>query len=223
MQLLNSLKRNKKITNAYKTATQYNQIPSHKLNIIQMNEIRKFIENITPMNDSDWKFFSSKLQEVKYQKHAILLKSGEVEDHLYFIKKGMVRLYIPREESDLTFGFLFENEFVTAYDSFLTQMPSEYQIETLLETTVLKISHKNLQEVYERTNSGNIIGRKMAENMFLIKSKRELSLLSKTAEERYLDLFSERPKLLQQIPLKYIASYIGVTPQALSRIRKRIT
>ncbi|MEM9078487.1 MAG: Crp/Fnr family transcriptional regulator, partial [Bacteroidota bacterium] len=76
---------------------------------------------------------------------------------------------------------------------------------------------------YKKTESGNIIGRRMAEKMFLIKSKREIALLSKTAKERYLDLFQERPKLLKQIPLKYIASYIGVTPQALSRIRKRIT
>ncbi|WP_349666066.1 hypothetical protein [Polaribacter sp. Z014] len=86
-----------------------------------------------------------------------------------------------------------------------------------------KISNKDLQEAYQKTSSGNIIGRKMAENMFLIKSKRELSFLSKTAEERFLDLFSDRPELFQQIPLKHIASYMGVTPQALSRIRKRIT
>ena len=188
-----------------------------------MDEIRRFIDNISPMNNSDWNFFSSKLQEVKLEKNTTLLKIGKVENHLSFISKGIVRLYIPREESDLTFGFLFENEFVTGYDSLLTQAPSEYQIETLTETILWKISNKDLQEVYERTISGNIIGRKMAENMFLIKSKRELSLLSKTAEERYLDLFSNRPKLLQQIPLKYIASYIGITPQALSRIRKRIT
>lgn len=188
-----------------------------------MHEIRKFIDNISPMNDSDWKLFSSKLQEVNLKKNTTLLKIGEIENYLSFISKGIIRLYIPREESDLTFGFLFDNEFVTAYDSLLTQNPSEYQIETLTETILWKISNKDLQEVYERTNNGNIIGRKMAENMFLIKSKRELSLLSKTAEERYLDLFSDRPKLLQQIPLKYIASYIGVTPQALSRIRKRIS
>ncbi|MDO6739404.1 Crp/Fnr family transcriptional regulator [Wenyingzhuangia sp. 2_MG-2023] len=188
-----------------------------------MNEIRKFIENITPMNDADWLFFSSKLQKVKLNKHSSLIKVGEIENSLSFITKGIVRIYIPREENDLTFGFLFENEFVTAYDSFLTQMPSQYQIETLTETIILKISNKDLQEVYLKTNCGNSIGRKMAENMFLIKSKRELSLLSKTAEERYLDLFSERPNLLKQIPLKYISSYIGVTPQALSRIRKRIT
>ncbi|SDL38182.1 Crp/Fnr family transcriptional regulator [Kriegella aquimaris] len=188
-----------------------------------MNEIRNFIENITPMNDADWQLFSSKLQEVNLKKNTPLLKIGEIEKHLSFITKGIVRLYIPKDEFDLTFGFVFKNEFITAYDSLLTQSPSDYQIETLTETTLWTISYKDLQEVYETTNSGNIIGRKMAENMFLIKSKRELSLLSKTAEERYLDLFSDRPKLLQQIPLKYIASYIGVTPQALSRIRKRIT
>lgn len=188
-----------------------------------MNEIRTFIETMAPMNDADWRFFSSKLQHAKLKKNTPLLKIGAIENHLSFIVEGIVRLYIPKEECDLTFGFVFKNEFVTAYDSLLTQRPSAYQIETLTETVLWKISNKDLQEVYEKTNSGNIIGRKMAENKFLIKSKRELSLLNKTAEERYLDLFSERPLLLQQIPLKYIASYIGVTPQALSRIRKRIS
>lgn len=188
-----------------------------------MEQIRKFIDTISPLNDSDWIFFSSKLQEVKLSKNTILLKAGKTEKYISFISKGIVRFYIPKEEIDLTFGFLFENEFVTAYDSFLTQTPSEYQIETLAETILWQISYKDLQEVYEKTINGNIIGRKMAENMFLIKSKREISLLNKTAQERYLDLFINRPNLLKQIPLKYIASYIGVTPQALSRIRKRIS
>ena len=187
-----------------------------------MNELRKFIDNISPMNDSDWNFLSSKLQEVKLKKNTTLLQIGKVENYLYFISKGVIRLYIPRVESDLTFGFLFENEFVTGYDSFLSRIPSEYQIETLTESVLWRISKKDLEEVYEKTNNGNIIGRKMAENIFLIKSKREISFLNKTAEERYLDLFIDRPKLLQQIQLKHIASYIGVTPQALSRIRKRI-
>lgn len=188
-----------------------------------MDEIRTFIDNISPMNDSEWNFFSSKLKKVKFDKNTTVLKLGKIETHLSFISKGVIRLYIPKEDSDLTFGFLFENEFVTAYDSFLTQTPSEYEIETLTETILWQISNQDLQEVYKRTKSGNIIGRKMAESMYLIKSKRELSLLSKTAEERYLNLFSDRPQLIKHVPLKYIASYIGVTPQALSRIRKRIT
>ena len=187
-----------------------------------MNEIRKFIDQISPVNDSDWNFFSSKLQEVNFKKNTTILKIGKIENHLSFISKVIIRYYITWEKCYLNYGFVFNYLFVIAYDSFLTHSPSEYQIETLTETTLWRISSKDLQEVYEKTINGNIIGRKMAEKMFLLKSKRELALLSKTAEERYLDLFSERPKLLQDVPLKYIASYIGVTPQALSRIRKRI-
>lgn len=188
-----------------------------------MEEVKKFIDTIYPMNPSDWDFFTSKLNKESVPKNTTLLKVGAVENHLSFIAEGVVRLYIPEEEQDITFGFVFENEFVTAYDSFITRTPSEYQIETLTNASFWRISFTDLHEVYEKTESGNIIGRRMAENMFLIKSKRELSFLRKTAEERYLDLFSDRPKLIRQIPLKYIASYIGVTPQALSRIRQRIT
>ena len=187
-----------------------------------MQEIRKFIENIYPINDSDWNYFSNKLEKIRLKKKSILLNIGCIESNLYFISKGIVRQFIPKNENDLTFGFLFENEFVTAYDSFLTQTPSQYSLEALTEVSLWKISKENLEDVFENTLSGNIIGRKMAEEMFLIKSKRELSFLSKTAQERYLDLFKERPELLKLIPLKQIASYIGVTPQGLSRIRKRI-
>lgn len=188
-----------------------------------MEELRKFIAQIYPMSDLDWQFFSSKLKKVELKKKKPLLELGEIENHLSFIEKGVVRFYFPKEEYDVTFGFLFENQFVTGYDSFLERKPSEYQIESLTNTTLWRITYDDLEEVYQNTEGGNIIGRKMAESMFLIKSKREFSLLSKTAEERYLSLFTDRPQLFQQIPLKYIASYIGVTPQALSRIRRRIS
>lgn len=187
-----------------------------------MEEIRTFIEQIYPINNFDWNYFSKKLEKIELKKKQLLLNIGCIENRLHFISKGIVRQFIPKNENDITFGFLFENEFVTAYDSFLTQTPSKYCLETLTEVTLWTISKENLEDVFNNTLSGNIIGRKMAEEMFLIKSKRELSFLSKTAEERYLDLFNERPELLKIIPLKQIASYIGVTPQGLSRIRKRI-
>lgn len=137
----------------------------------------------------------------------------------------MVRLFIPNEqvEKELTFGFSFKNQFVSAYDSFLTRTPSLYQLQTLTKTTLQSITYADLQEVYQKTQIGNLIGRLTAERLLLQKSKRELYLLNLTAEERYLKLFKERPELLQIIPLKYISSYIGVTAQALSRIRKRIS
>ena len=93
----------------------------------------------------------------------------------------------------------------------------------MTSTILLSISYNDLQEIYKTTQIGNLIGRFSSEKLYLIKSKREQSLLNESAKERYLNLFKERPKLIKKIPLKFIASYIGVTPQALSRIRKQIS
>ena len=190
-----------------------------------MQKFREYIQKITPVNDADWTLFSSKLVQRAFTKKNLLLDIGDIENHISFIEKGIVRFLIPKEEEEkeITFGFCFVNEFVSAYDSFLTQAPSTYQIEALTDTTIWSINYRDLQEVYTKTRIGNIIGRLSSERLFLIKSKREQSLLNETAEQRYLNLFTERPNLIKQIPLKYIASYIGVTPQALSRIRKRIS
>lgn len=188
-----------------------------------MNEIKQYFEKLVTISDKDWEIFSSKLVRREFSKKSFLLKAGQKENYLSFIEKGIVRFSIPKEFDDLTFGFAFAHNFVSAYDFFLTQQPSNYQIETITDTIIWSLTHADLQEIYAETNIGNTIGRLASEDLFLKKSKRELSLLTNTAEQRYLSLFTEQPHLLQLIPLKYIASYIGVTPQALSRIRRRIT
>ena len=188
-----------------------------------MEQIRSEFEVHGPMPDNDWQLFASKLEKVELKAKKPLLNVGKVENYLSFIESGTVRFYIPQGENDLTFGFVFEGGFVSAYDSFLTRTPSLYAIECITATVLWRISYNDLQTIYQETSVGNLIGRKASENLFLIKSRRELSFLTQSAEERYLSLFSERPELIRQIPLKYIASYIGVTPQALSRIRKRIS
>lgn len=190
-----------------------------------MEFIRKHIEAISKISDTDWEYFSSRLVQRTFEKKTVFLKLGEVSNHISFIEYGVVRLYLPKEfvEKEVTFGFSFKNQFISAYDSFLTRKPSLYELETLSETRIYSISYPDLQEVYANTQFGNLIGRLTAERLFLLKSKREQSLLNETAEERYLKLFKERRELINVIPLKYVSSYIGVTPQALSRIRKRIT
>ncbi|ARV16799.1 Crp/Fnr family transcriptional regulator [Polaribacter sp. SA4-12] len=189
-----------------------------------MQQIKAYLDQIATISDSDWEFFTSKLQPRKIKKKTVFLKLNEIENHISFIESGVVRLFIPKEnpEKEITFGFSFKDQFISAYDSFLTQKPSAYELQALTDTTLLSISYADLQAVYKTTQIGNLIGRLTAERLFLIKSKREQNLLNLTAEERYMKLFKERPELLKVIPLKYISSYIGVTAQALSRIRKRI-
>ena len=188
-----------------------------------MEQIRAYFDKIIPQTDHDWQIFSSKLSRKAFAKKSLLLRKGQTENHLSFIERGVVRFYIPGEDKDLTFSFAFANNFVSAYDSFLTQSACDYNVETLTDTVLWRLTHGDLQLIYRETEVGNLIGRHASEQLFLNKSKRELSLLSNSAEQRYLNLFTEQPHLVREIPLKYLASYIGITPQALSRIRNRIS
>ena len=194
------------------------------ITVKKMHQIKLYLDKIASISSLDWNFFISKLHRRIITKKSVFIKVNQIENHISFIESGIVRLFIPRDnpEKEITFGFSFKNQFVSAYDSFLTQSPSNYQLQALTETSMLSISYEDLQSVYKSTQIGNLIGRLTAEDLFLIKSKREQNLLNLNAEQRYLKLFKERPELLKSVPLKYISSYIGVTAQALSRIRKRL-
>lgn len=188
-----------------------------------MERIKHFFDQIVDMSNEDWALFSSKLKKVEFPKKTIILERGKVEKHLSFIEKGIVRFNIPKMDYDLTFSFTFENSFVSAYDSFVMQLPCMYNMETITDCALWQISYEDLQIIYSQTKVGEKIGRKFAELLFYSKSRREISLLESTAHERYLALLKEQPHLIQQIPLKYLASFIGVRPQSLSRIRKKIS
>ncbi|VTR54935.1 Cyclic nucleotide-binding domain [Sphingobacterium thalpophilum] len=192
------------------------------LNMDAMEKIKNYFNSLVKMEDSDWVIFSSKLEKVEFPKKSLLLKMGHTERYLSFIEYGIVRFNIPKLDHDFTFGFAFENSFVSAYDSFLTQSPSFYNVEAITDCVLWRISFDDLNSVYKCTQVGNIIGRKAAEDIFLKKMKREVSLLEDTAKTRYLNLLREQPQMIKHIPLKYLASYIGVRPQSLSRIRKEI-
>lgn len=188
-----------------------------------MENIRKYFEELTDIQEKDWIAFSSKLIKSFHPKKSLILEQGRTEKYLSFIEKGIVRFNIPKIDYDFTFAFAFENSFVSGYDSFLTQQPSIYNIEAISDCTLWRISHEDLNAIYRDTEVGERIGRKIAENIYIRKMKREISLLEDNAKKRYSDLISEQPHLIQYIPLKYLASYIGIRPQSLSRIRKEIS
>lgn len=187
-----------------------------------MGYIKEYIEKFIKLSEPEWLMISSFFVKRELPKGRKLIRLGETEQYLSFIEKGIVRYYMPYGEGELTFGFNFDREFTCAFDSFLTQLPSEYEQETLTSTTVWSISYNDLQKIYTQTQTGNYWGRLIAERLYLYKSEREISLLKYSAKERYLHLLSSKSNIIRQIPLKYVASYIGITPQALSRIRRQI-
>lgn len=188
-----------------------------------MDKIKAYFDSLIAIEEQDWNIFSSKLTKVAFPKRSLILEMGKTERYLSFIERGIVRFNIPKLDYDFTFGFAFENSFVSAYDSFLTQTASSYNLEAITDCVLWRISFDDLDTVYRTTQVGNFIGRKAIEDIFLKKMKREFTLLEDSAKTRYLNLMREQPELIKHIPLKYLASYIGIRPQSLSRIRKEIS
>ncbi|HVN58294.1 MAG TPA: Crp/Fnr family transcriptional regulator [Bacteroidales bacterium] len=188
-----------------------------------MENVRHILNRIHPINDEEWDYFKGKFFKRSFPGKTIIIQSGQVESSLYFIEEGVLRAWFEKDDTEKTFDFAFENNFYSAYSSFLTRTPCSYNIESITGMIIWEISYNDLQDIYKNTSVGNIFGKAAAEELFLSKCKKEFSLLFKSAQQRYRDLFDEEPRLIREIPLKYIASYIGITPQALSRIRRRIS
>lgn len=187
------------------------------------SKLKAFIQQFHPISDEEWAFFCSRLRQTQLPGKQKLISAGQVENHVHFIEHGIVRYYIEKDDKDITFEIAFENGFACGYDSFLTRTPILYSGEALVDTVLWSITYEDLQEVYAHSRVGDKIGRLAAERLYLRKNMRQMSLLQDTAEQRYIRLLEDQLQFVQTIPLKYLASYIGITPQALSRIRKRIS
>jgi len=161
-----------------------------------------------------------KLKKIK--KGDFFLADGQVCRHAGFIAKGLIRYYINHDGEEKTYDFGQENNFVCNYESFLPQTPSTKIIQALEDCEILQISYTDLQLFYQSVKGGERFGRLVIEQVFMQLLQALSSLYTDTPENRYKKLFKEHPDLLQRVSQYHIASYVGVKPQSLSRIRKRI-
>ncbi len=185
--------------------------------------IRQALETLHPISENDWRVMAPLFHKKDYAKNEHIIRIGKIEKYLYFIEEGILRSYVDRQGSEITLEFSFQDTIFSSYDSFLQRNESLINVQAITPASLWRINYDDLQMIYSQTGVGNLIGRLATEVLYLEKSNRELDLLTKSAEQRYLELFKNQPQLIQKIPLKYIASYIGITPQALSRIRRRIS
>lgn len=155
-------------------------------------------------------------------KNFMLVREGQVARELYFINKGLLRLYYQKGGEYIT-GYIFrENLFASSYDSFLQRSPSIQFLDTLEDCELLSVTKEKMDELYEQVPRINILTRKIAEQRFINAQKILSSFLLDTPEERYLKFVEKNGDLLLRVPHHIIASYLGITPVSLSRIRKRV-
>jgi CRP/FNR family transcriptional regulator, anaerobic regulatory protein len=186
-----------------------------------MEIIRKYFDQFLPLNDDEWNAFEKCLSKEEVKKKEFLLKEGQVGDFIAFVAEGSLRFYVLREGEEKVIAFFFAGSFVSNYRSFLTNLPSEYYIEVLQDTLIYRIRKNELVNLYDQFPKIERLGRLIAENLYLMVAKRLDSFLFKSPKERYEELLAQNSRLPEEVPQYMIASYLGVKPETLSRIRAR--
>ncbi|MGA0560022.1 Crp/Fnr family transcriptional regulator [Larkinella sp. VNQ87] len=170
-----------------------------------------------------WKPFVQAFDYAEYPKKSFLIQNGELENYLYFIVEGGTSSFFVHDGREKCLDLWFADHFVSSYVSFLTRQPSQIFIQALFPTKTLRIHYDVLQEFYQNSDESNKVGRLFAEGLYIARTQREIRFLSQTAEERYRDLLQHQSELVRQLPVKTIASYLGIHPESLSRIRRQVT
>lgn len=186
-----------------------------------MEQLIKYLSKYITLPQAE--VLSSIFEEKEYSHGDLLTKEGRYSNQIGCIKDGMARAYFINENGDeVTVWFSFPGMMIFDPQSFYSETMSTLTIEFLEDSIVFITTKQKLDYLYEQQPELNLFGRKFAEAAFSKMIQRTTELQTLNAEERYLQLL-KTPELLQKIPLKYLASYIGVTKYSLSRIRKNIS
>lgn len=189
---------------------------------INTQRIREYISKFANYPEHEMNAFLMALKKKAIAKGDYLMKAGQVCDFVAFINKGHFRSFCMINGTEETYNFSFDGNFITDYPSFLTQQPSIETHQALEDVEVLMLSYADMQRIYKEFPSWEKFGRLIAEFILMGMAERNRSMLFMSPEKRYLSLMKTRPKVLANIPQHYIASYLGIQPESLSRIRKRL-
>lgn len=168
-----------------------------------------------------WEIFADYGEIIVIEKDQVLKQFDTTEKFLYFILSGSGGILLWNKNNFVCIDICSENDFFGDYMSFLTSQATPLEVYTFEKSELFRISKSNFDKL-SHTEFGATICRVAAEGLFIHKQQQQIDILTKTAKERYLELLQKQANILFRVPQKHIASYLGVTPQSLSRIRSEI-
>lgn len=186
--------------------------------------IRTYYKNLVPgITNEDLNALEAALVVKEIKKGEYLVKEGHVCRNVSFVNYGLLRIYYQVDGKDFSIGFVSKGDYTSEYESFLTRAPAAQNIEALADSQVVDLNYDSMQQLYKSHPVFQEFGRKIAEFLFIMLNRRNTALLVLSPEERYRQMIENNPSLMQQVPQYMLASYIGVTPEHLSRIRRKMT
>lgn len=178
-------------------------------NILTVIEIDDFIQLINYKRFKKWEYF---------------IKEGEICKQIAFVLTGSLRSYYTSDkDEEVTYCITFPNSLMTAYSSFLTAQPTMENIQAITNTELLIIPKDKFEKLVQQNPNWVYVLKTIAEQQYIELEKRIFQLQKSDATKRYADLLKYQPEYIQKIPLQYLASYLGISPRHLSRIRKEVS
>jgi CRP-like cAMP-binding protein len=187
-----------------------------------LTELYKYLNSISPLQEKTWRQVELLFTEKTLAKGDYFINEGEHAKQIGFLTSGVIRAFY-RNNKGLEYNkhFFIPNNFLGGYSSLVTSTPNKIIQQTLSECKLLVANYAEIIKLYDLFPDFERVGRRLAELYFVNKEQREIEIVLLNADERYLIFRQEYPQLEQQIPQYHIASYLGITPTQLSRIRRK--
>lgn len=184
-------------------------------------ELKVFIGNYVTLSESEMDSIAARFKKKTVKKNDYLLREGQVCKDIIFVQSGCLRLYYISDDVEVSVWFSFKHSSAIEISSFLSGKPSNYFLQAIEDSEILILSKTELNKLYSSQPKVQEMMRIFLQDVILTLVDRFTSLQRDSAEKRYKDLLN-KPAYLQKVPQKYLASFIGITPTSLSRIRKKI-
>lgn len=186
-------------------------------------ELLRILSNFANLDENETELIKASFKPYSLLKGDFFLKEATVCRNVGFLHKGLVRYFVHKDGEESTFEFTSEGEFIGDYQSFRKASVSVQNIQAIEDCELLIIDYPNIQNIYNTTKNGNLIGRQIITHRFEIMVNQILEVYMQNHEDRYRSFIDKYYGLTQRIPQYLIASYVGVKPESLSRIRRRFT
>lgn len=184
-----------------------------------MSHLQKAIRDISPLSDESMKLFLAAWKEWIVPKDHFLVREHAVADHIFFIEKGIARIYYHKNDKEITEWIAMDQSFFLSIISFFERTPSKLIVQTIEPAVVMGIHYNDLTALAAAHHDIETLYRKMMSFSLILSQHRMESIQFETAQQRYSKLMKNSPGIIQRVPLTYIASFLGVTLETLSRIR----
>ncbi|MEX6627198.1 Crp/Fnr family transcriptional regulator [Tenacibaculum salmonis] len=189
-----------------------------------MKKIYQILKEEIGLTKNECDNFSSKLKRTKIKAKTVIVKEGSVAHNLYFIESGLLRTYHLQDGKEINTYFACDEQIIAVFSSFIRQKASFETLETIEDSIVYELSYQTMTTLYKTSINFEKLGRILAEKNYLCVLDRTYSMQTKTAKQKYLDFIKNyNKKITQRVPQHQIASFLGIAPESLSRVRKEIT